>query len=226
MDGIHDLGGMDGLGAIPREDDEPVFHADWERRAFALSEAAGWTVPTSIDAFRQEVERMPPADYLSAPYYARWLYALESLLERAGAVTRTEIETRLAGAPPRPAAAPHPSVCRPPMAMRQIVKGSDYRRAEAEVPKRFQVGDAVIARNIHPPNHTRLPRYARGRRGEIAGDHGVFVFPDSNAQGMGERPQHLYAVRFAARELWGPGAAETDCLFLDLFEDYLEPAAS
>ena len=107
----------------------------------------------------------------------------------------------------------------------QIAEGGRYRRADAEVPQRFRVGDAVTARNIHPRHHTRLPRYARGRRGEIVRDHGVFVFPDSNAQGKGERPQHLYAVRFSARELWGPEAAESDNLFLDLFEDYLEPAA-
>jgi len=224
MDGIHDLGGMDGLGRIPREADEPVFHGEWERGVFALSEATGWPVPMTIDAFRQEVERMPPADYLAAPYYARWLFALESLLERAGAVTAVEIEARVAGGSAQPPAAAHPSVCRPEQAMKQIAEGGRYPRKTAEVPQRFHPGDAVVARNIHPPHHTRLPRYARGRRGEIVGDHGIFVFPDSNAQGSGERPQHLYAVRFAARELWGPEAAESDSLFLDLFEDYLEPA--
>lgn len=224
MDGIHDLGGMDGFGPIPRESGEPVFHGDWERRVFALSEATGWTVPLSIDAFRQEVERMPPADYLAAPYYARWLFALETLLARAGAVTGAEIEARIAGAPAGPPAAAHPSVCRPENALRQIAEGGRYTRAAADVAQRFRPGDAVVARNVHPPHHTRLPRYARGRHGEIAADHGIFVLPDSNAQGAGERPQHLYAVRFAARELWGPDASEGDRLFLDLFEDYLEPA--
>ena len=169
---------------------------------------------------------MPPADYLVAPYYARWLFALESLLDRAGAVTRAEIEARLAGAPVQPAAPAHSRVCRPQQAMKQIAEGSRYQRTTAEVPQRFRPGDAVIARNIHPPHHTRLPRYARGRRGDIVGEHGIFVFPDKNAQGAGERPQHLYAVRFAARELWGPEAAEGDHLFLDLFEDYLEPATA
>lgn len=225
MDGIHDLGGMDGFGPIVRETHEPVFHADWERMVFALSEATGWTVPMSIDTFRQEVERMPPADYLAAPYYARWLFALESLLDRAGAVTRAEVDARLAGVSGQPAVPPHDTICRPQQAMEQIAEGGRYRRSTAEVPKRFQPGDAVVARNIHPPHHTRLPRYARGRRGKIVGDHGIFVLPDSNAQGTGERPQHLYAVRFAARELWGPDAAEGDHLYLDLFEDYLEPTA-
>ena len=168
---------------------------------------------------------MPPADYLAAPYYARWLFALESLLDRAGAVTRTEIEARLAGAPAQPPAPPHDRVCRPAQAIKQITEGGRYQRSTADVPQSFRVGDTVVARNIHPPHHTRLPRYVRGQRGKVVGDHGVFVFPDSNAQGAGERPQHLYAVRFAARALWGPDTPESDHLYLDLFEDYLEPAA-
>ena len=73
---------------------------------------------------------------------------------------------------------------------------------------RFQVGQRVRARNMHPLGHTRLPRYARGNFGTIDSDHGVFVFPDTNAHFLGEKPQHVYSVRFAARELWGAQAGD------------------
>ena len=94
---------------------------------------------------------------------------------------------------------------------------------EADVPARFQVGDPVVTRNMHPQGHIRLPRYARGHSGVIARDHGVFVFPDSNAQGRGPHPQRLYSVRFAARDLWGPDAEPNQSVCLDLFEPYLLP---
>jgi nitrile hydratase len=92
----------------------------------------------------------------------------------------------------------------------------------AAAPPRFALGQSVRARNIHPTGHTRLPRYARGRLGHIERHHGAHVFPDANAHGLGERPQHLYGVAFAARELWGE-AAPADMVMIDLWEDYLEP---
>ena len=99
-----------------------------------------------------------------------------------------------------------------------------YMRAEPAVPARFQVGDRVRARNLNPMGHTRLPRYARGREGVIVRLHGIFVFPDSNAHFLGERPQHLYSVRFASRELWGDGASPRDFVHLDMWDSYLEHA--
>jgi nitrile hydratase subunit beta len=92
------------------------------------------------------------------------------------------------------------------------------------VAARFRAGDRVRARNMHPVGHTRLPRYARGKLGTINADHGVFVFPDTNAHFLGENPQHLYSVRFAARELWGEQASARDSVFIDMWDDYLEPA--
>ncbi|HKZ07234.1 MAG TPA: SH3-like domain-containing protein, partial [Methylomirabilota bacterium] len=92
-------------------------------------------------------------------------------------------------------------------------------------PPRFAVGDAVITRNIHPPGHTRLPRYARGKHGVIHRQHGTHVFPDSNAHGGGEQPQPLYSVRFDARELWGLSAEPNQHVYIDLWEPYLEPGA-
>ncbi len=93
-----------------------------------------------------------------------------------------------------------------------------------EIPAQFKAGDEVVARNIHPMGHTRLPRYARGKRGVVDRDHGVFIYPDAHAAGLGKQPQHCYSVRFNARELWGDEASPRDAIYIDLFEPYLEPA--
>jgi len=103
-----------------------------------------------------------------------------------------------------------------------LVNTGGSTRVDKAVAPRFRVGDHVLVRNINPAHHTRLPRYARGKRGIVEIDHGVFVFPDTSAQHQGEKPQHVYSVRFTARELWGPGAAERDTLRLDLWDDYLD----
>ena len=100
----------------------------------------------------------------------------------------------------------------------------DTARRDDGKPARFRPGDAVVARNINPGGHTRLPRYARGKRGVVDRDHGVFVFADSNAHGEGEKPQHVYSVRFSNRELWGPEGGEKDSCIVDVFDDYMDPA--
>ncbi len=104
-----------------------------------------------------------------------------------------------------------------------LAKGASARRHD-DAPPKFKAGDRVVARNINPPGHTRVPRYVRGRQGVIDRDHGVFVFPDTHALGQGEKPQHCYSVRFSARELWGPQGAQRDLVFVDLWDDYLDPA--
>jgi nitrile hydratase len=198
VDGIHDLGGMQGFGPVVVERDEPVFHAPWEGRVFALP---GFLIArgfVTVDAFRHAIERLPPAVYLTAGYYGRWLAALERLV----------IETGIAGAGPLPAGG---------------VPARGARREVAAAP-RFTVGDAVVARDVHPTGHTRLPRYVRGRRGVVARVQGGWVFPDTNAHGLGEKPQHVYAVRFAARELFGDAADARAAVHVDVFESHLEPA--
>ena len=105
-----------------------------------------------------------------------------------------------------------------------IRKGRTAARRTVAVTAKFKPGDAVIARNMHSRGHTRIPRYARGRRGIIDRDHGVFVFPDTNAELAGETPQHVYSVRFSARELWGDDASPHDAIYIDLWDDYLDRA--
>jgi nitrile hydratase len=227
VNGVHDMGGMHGMGPIAPDPDEPVFHRDWERRAMALTLAAGYLGRWNIDMSRHAREEMPAAEYLAASYYERWLWGLERLLSRAGLVSPDEIERRMRGEDaPAPAAAPPEGV--------RVLRASDVPavlRAPGGAlvpddgsPPRFRPGDRVRTRNIHPAGHTRLPRYARGREGTIHIDHGRWVFPDTHAAGLGPSPQRVYAVRFAARELWGPDASPRDAVFLDLWDDYLDPA--
>ena len=105
-----------------------------------------------------------------------------------------------------------------------VLRHSSGARVDEDVPAKFKVGERVLTRNMHPIGHTRLPRYARARHGTISCDHGVFIFPDAHALGEGKKPQHLYSVRFTANELWGPGASSRDGIYLDLWDDYLDPA--
>ncbi len=105
----------------------------------------------------------------------------------------------------------------------QTLRQSRGARIDEDLPAKFTVGDRVLTRNIHPFGHTRLPRYARARHGTIACDHGVFIFPDAHALGEGAKPQHLYSVHFTARELWGQHGSERDGIYLDLWDDYLDP---
>lgn len=219
MNGIHDLGGMTCFGPIVREDNEPVFHAPWERRVFAMTMLTMGAVDT-LDAFRHAIERMDPVHYLTSTYYEHWLTALETLLVEHGLVTAEELAT---GTVRTPAAAVRTPL--PPEAIVAIVRrGVPADRPAEQREPRFRPGDQVVARNLHPAGHTRLPRYVRGKRGVIARVHGTFVYPDTNAHGGGEQPQPVYSVRFAARELWGPTAAEGDSLHIDLWEDYLQEA--
>jgi len=113
---------------------------------------------------------------------------------------------------------------RPEQVEQAVKTGGSTRRPEAWITPRFKPGDIVRARNRNPVGHTRLARYARGKRGVIHQDHGVFVFPDTNAHGLGDKPQHVYSVRFEAQDLWGDPAPGPDAVYIDLWDDYLEPA--
>jgi len=217
MNGVHDLGGMHGMGALTIASSEPVFAANWEARVFALRRAMGAFRRWNIDMSRYAIERLPASDYLRLGYYERQFEAFLQMLVRADLLTNEEIVSGHP-APGTPRATPALTVGK---ARALIAQGVPTNRA-AGAPPRFQVGQRVRARNMHPAGHTRLPRYARGKLGSIDRDHGVFVFPDSNAQLRGESPQHVYGVRFAARELWGDAAAAEDSVYVDLWDDYLE----
>jgi nitrile hydratase len=223
VNGAHDLGGMHGFGSVEIERDEPVFHHEWERRAFAITLAAGFLGKWNIDMSRFAREQMPPAGYLATSYYEHWMFGLEKLLHDHGLVPRQEMERRLKD----PAAPAAPVTGERVLAARDVeaaLRASRASKADEDVAPRHKVGDHVVTVNINPLGHTRLPRYARGKHGVIALDHGVWVFPDTAGNGLGRKPQHCYTVRFAARELWGEGAAECDTVCIDLWDDHLVPA--
>jgi nitrile hydratase beta subunit len=223
MNGVHDMGGMHGLGPVEIEPDEPWFHHEWERRVLALMLATDFLGEWNIDMKRHARERMPGAQYLASTYYEKWLWGLERLLVERGLVPQAELDARQ-----RDAAAParrtgHPRLLKADK-VEPLLKKGGTARVNAAASARFAPGDRVVARNINPTGHTRLPRYARGRAGVVDRAHGVFVFADSHAMGLGPQPQHLYSVRFTARELWGPEAGARDAVYVDLWDAHLDPA--
>lgn len=219
MNGVHDLGGMHGFGPVVPEQNEPVFHSDWEKRMFAMALTAMGRRVCNVDEFRRAIENMPPASYLAATYYEKWLHAIEALLVEKGVATREEIAAGHA-------ATPGSAKATGPLGDGGEVESFDSSAVKLRFDKsykpRFKVGDRVVARNFNPEHHTRLPRYARGKRGVVRYDHGVFVFPDTHAHGKGAKPQHVYTVAFEAEELWGPDRNERASVYLDCWDDYLE----
>jgi nitrile hydratase beta subunit len=216
VNGVHDMGGAHGFGAVLREADEPVFHAPWEGRAFALTMAMGATGEWSLDEARFARESRPPVEYLSSGYYEIWLAGLERLLVERGLVAPDELA---AGRSLRPAV-PAPRVLTAADVAAARERGGPTTRTPAH-PARFRAGDRVRARTINPATHTRLPRYVRGRLGTVTRVLGCHVFPDSNAHRLGEDPQWLYTVCFDGRELWGEDADPTTSVSVDAFEPYL-----
>ena len=222
MDGVHDLGGMQGFGPVEREEDEPVFHAAWEAAVLAMMRAGGARGLYNIDEFRHGIERMAPAHYLRATYYEKWLEGVTRVLMEKGVIGAEELAARRAFFEQRPDASATEAV---PGALPARVPANpgwvqDVIRDTGAAP-RFAPGDPVLTREMHPRGHTRLPRYARGKRGVIHCCHGIHVFPDTNAHGAGEQPQPLYSVRFEARELWGESAEANQAVHIDLWESYL-----
>lgn len=220
MNGIHDMGGMQDMGPIQREKNEPVFHEAWEGRVYAINRAIGAWGKWNIDTTRRAIELLPPADYLRMSYYEKWLTSKLELLVECGLVTQEELETGKPAPGSRKATPALTAAAVPAMAARR----GNFMRQNAQATARFEVGQQVRARNMNPVGHTRLPRYARGKQGTVIRHHGIFVFPDTNAYFLGEHPQHLYSVRFAAQELWGDAAPPRDSISLDLWDSYLEHA--
>ena len=219
MDGAHDMGGVKGFGPVMPEANEPVFHGEWERRAFALTVAMARPGGWNIDMSRFARENRPPEDYLSKTYYEIWLAGLETLMIERGLVTREEIEAGKVLVPPKPGIKPiEPAEVTP-----AIRRGGPTERTPSS-PAQFATGDRVRMKDIHPVTHTRLPQYVRGRLGTIELNHGCHVFADVNSLGKGEDPHWLYTVRFDVRELWGKEPEPTLSVSADAWEPYLERA--
>jgi nitrile hydratase beta subunit len=218
MNGVHDMGGMHGFGKVEPEPDEPPFHAAWEERVLAMQRAMRYTDAWNIDMSRDALERLPPPLYLASSYYERWTLGMQTTALEKGLIDADEI------------AAGHALRRGAPVA-RVMTKndiGAVAKRGSFSRPPssgaRFKPGDRVRTRNINPPTHTRLPRYARGRMGMIEAVRGCHVFPDSVTTGGGENPQWLYTVVFDGRQLWGANADPTLKVSVEAFEPYIEPA--
>ena len=226
MNSVHDMGGMQGFGPVLPESDEPLFHAAWERRALAVTLAAGATGAWNIDQSRFARETLPPAVYLTSSYYQIWLRALENLLAERAMVGADELA---AGRLLRPAA-PTPRMATqlsPPAVTAALAAGSPTVRPAAAA-ARFAVGQPVRARSLNPPGHTRLPRYVRGKLGIIERVHGAHIYADRHAQPgpppFDQRPEWLYTVAFSAAQLWGPDAEAGCMVSVDAWEPYLDAA--
>jgi len=218
LDGVHDMGGMDGFGKIEVEKDEPVFHALWEGRVLAMQRAMGYAGAWQIDHARFAQERLPPAVYLAASYYERWIMAMEMNLVERGYVAAEELQAGHSRSP----GTPLKRKLTPAIVQQGMTRSSFFRPEQA--PARFKVGDRVLTRNIHPLTHTRLPRYARGKFGVVEMCHGCHMYPDTVAVDRGDDPQWLYTVVFTAEELWGPEADSRAKVSIDAFEPYLKSA--
>ncbi len=218
MNGVHDLGGYHGFGKIDYDPDEPTFHEPWEGRVFGMAMSVAGSDTGNIDAIRFRAEQLDPVAYFKNGYFGRWLASMEVALVRDGLLSEGELDGRVAGD-------------------KVVTPASDAIRAKAQrdgppnlgghirevngKPK-FKEGQVITTRNHQPAGHTRLPAYARAKRGKISIVFPAMVFPDTNAIGKGENPQYLYNVEFEGRELWGDSAEPGTQVRLDLFESYLE----
>ncbi len=220
MNGVHDVGGMHGFGPVRRDSPTLPFHAPWEGRVCAMMMALRRRGAFNIDEMRRTIESISPADYLALTYFERWLAALRMLMVEKGLLTAAEVDVAFKELERSGDRLKRPKRRDDPV----LARGGEAPRQGRESPApRFHPGDRVVARNRHVREHTRLPRYARGRPGVVHRVHGVYNLPDASAHGLGERPQPVYSVRFAARDLWGESAEPNHSVYIDLWESYLDP---
>ncbi len=228
MNGIHDVGGMHGLGAVSVDPKEPPFYQPWEGRMHGIAVTCQVTGVNTTPEQRTTIENMPAQLYLETSYYEKWLYAYEKLLNDKGIVTTAELDRRVAeqAASAMPS---HPTDPTEPSAYAQKVKHIIYNGTPHDRPidraPRFKVGDAVRATNLNSPRHIRLPSYVKGKLGTVEVYHGAHCHHEALAEGRGEIPEHLYAVQFSGPELWGKADGHAgDIVYIDLFENYIKHA--
>lgn len=221
MNGIHDLGGMDGFEDLPADepDDASPFHHEWEGVVEALFLTGLARDAFDLDSFRATLERHDPEYYLGTPYYERWQTGIESLFAGAGVVDAEAVRERALAFERDDATVPDRN---DPDVTDEVLRGvtESYGSDRDRIEPAFEVGDCVVVKNEHPTHHTRLPRYARGVEGEIQAHRGTHVYPDDNARGE-ERAVPVYNVRFDAADLWGDAQTDADGIRLECWEPYL-----
>jgi len=221
MNGVHDMGGLQGFGPVQPEPNEPVFHADWERQAMGLTVLMGGCGQWNIDQARSTRESLPPALYLSSSYYQIWIEALERLMLARGLVNTDELRVGEMTSPALPV-----RVLAADQVDAAMARGTSAERP-VRGPARFATGQRVRALQMHPQGHTRLPRYVRGHVGTVQAVRGVHVLPDQHTAHPptleSDQGEWLYTVVFDAQDLWGPQADPTVSVSVDAWESYLAP---
>ena len=220
MDGIHDMGGMQGFGRVEVDPDEGVFGEDWHKRVFGMGALAARMSGTNQPAFRFAIERVHPVQYLLDGYYGRWLDGTMNLLIDSGVIAPGEVEARVRHQQgedvPDP---PAPTLNKPDY---QATAAGSLR--DVEEPPRFSVGDRVKVKEMHPVGHTRLPHYVRSREGTVERLQPSQLFPDTHAHFQGENPQYVYCVAFDSTAVWGDDG-DRCTIYVDLYDNYLESAS-
>lgn len=226
MNGIHDLGGMDGMGPVGPTKWEPNFHADWEKAAWAMFPLCARAGMFGLDEFRHHLENLHPVHYLTAFYYEHWVHATEQIGKHKGFWTEGELDKRTEYY------LQYPHVPLPPnddpalvdFANWAVKTGFSPARAVATPPK-FAIGDRVTVKNDVLKGHTRRARYVSGRTGTVVLVHGGMIYPDTTGNGQPETAEHLYTVQFTNEALWGTEAAEPNgTVCFDVWEPYIVPA--
>jgi nitrile hydratase beta subunit len=228
VNGVHDLGGTDGLGPVIVPDQEPVWRAEWEKAAFALFATNFRAGLFGVDAFRHGIELMPPAVYLSSPYYEHWLHSAEHYAVKAGVIDEAELDAKTQYYLEHPDE-PLPERRDPDLLAfvdLAVKHGAPARRDSDRTPA-FAVGERVTVVADSPKGHTRKARYVRGKTGVIEMAHGTFIYPDSAGNGGDDAPEHVYTVKFTNAELWGAEHAEPNgVVYFDVWEPYIVPATA
>ncbi len=228
MNGVHDLGGTDGLGPVPVPESEPVYREEWEKAAFAMFSMCFRAGFFGVDSFRSGIEQMHPAAYLLSPYYDHWAHAVEHYGVAKGVLDEAEIDKRMQFFLENPDA-PMPERDDPDLLafVDGVVKaGAPASRPSDKVAK-FAVGDLVTVLDDSPFGHTRKARYVRGKTGTVELAHGTMIYPDSAGNGGDDAPEHVYTVKFTNEELWGSESAEPNgVVYFDVWEPYIVPAKS
>jgi nitrile hydratase subunit beta len=218
---VHDMGGMHGFGRVVEPGSDVAYHERWEPRVFAIQMLVGLESLGAGPGGRAVREEMDPTHYLAASYYERWLYSAERRLLRKGTIATGEVEgvlQRLERGEPMPI---HHDAA---MAERMIADlRAVYPMDSPPGQVRFDRGERVRVRRMHPAGHTRCPRYVRGAVGVIEAVRGADRLPDRTVYGERVTPEPVYSVAFRSEDLWGLGEEPPWMVMLDLWDSYLEP---
>lgn len=231
MDGIHDTGGMDGYGPVQYQQNEPVFHYEWEGRVLSILtwmhlKGISWWDKSRF--FREMMGNENYVNELRNSYYTHWLSAAERLLVAANVITEQERVHRVQEIQAGLYKDRKPSKAFDPAEIDRAIEELNKPKSlvlPGPEPS-YKVGDRVLVKNMNPSGHTRCPKYVRNRIGEIVMSHGPQIYPESSSAGLGDDPRPLYTVAFASTDLWGDDGNPKDKIYVDLWEPYLTAPAA